>query len=150
VEPGCAIHGEGGGCTGIQSPQSPTPRKVAVVCARVHPGETPASFVALALMRALVSRDADAAALLKEATVIVVPMMNPDGCSTGNYRSDAGGCDLNRLWGCASVHLQPALYHVLELLELYGLCVRHHLSCTLYALDLLSLTHYALDRPTPL
>eukprot|EP00884_Botryococcus_braunii_P022407 jgi/Botrbrau1/8850/Bobra.50_2s0009.1 len=102
---------------GTQNTRSGSPRKLAVVCARVHPGETPASFVALAMMRALVSRDADLSAFLKAATVIVVPMLNPDGCSLGNYRSDAGGCDLNRLWACANVQMEPALHHVLELLN---------------------------------
>lgn len=104
--------------TGTETAHSQNPRKVAVICARVHPGETPASFVALALMRALILPDADVSAMLEAVTVIVVPMLNPDGCSLGNYRSDAGGCDLNRLWGSANAKMEPALHHVLELLEL--------------------------------
>ncbi len=32
-------------------------------------------------------------------------------------RTDAGGLDMNRLWGCASQDLEPALYHVLQLLH---------------------------------
>lgn len=32
-------------------------------------------------------------------------------------RTDAGGLDMNRLWGCASSALEPALYHVLQLLQ---------------------------------
>jgi murein tripeptide amidase MpaA len=93
------------------------PRRVAVVCARVHPGETPASHVADALMRALARGAPAEAALLEAVTVVVVPMLNADGCYIGNYRTDAGGCDLNRLWGIASPDLEPALFHVLQLLQ---------------------------------
>lgn len=32
-------------------------------------------------------------------------------------RTDAGGLDMNRLWGCASPALEPALFHVLQLLQ---------------------------------
>lgn len=46
---------------------------------------------------------------------MVVPMLNPDGCYLGNYRTDSTGVDLNRMWGCANEALEPSLYHVKEL-----------------------------------
>jgi murein tripeptide amidase MpaA len=103
---------------GAPKARADTPRRVAVVCARVHPGETPASHVTHALMRTLARGGPAEAALLDAVTVVVVPMLNPDGCFIGNYRTDAGGCDLNRLWGTANPDLEPALYHVLQLLKM--------------------------------
>lgn len=37
--------------------------------------------------------------------------------ATAWCRTDAGGLDMNRLWGCASLALEPALFHVLQLLQ---------------------------------
>jgi murein tripeptide amidase MpaA len=65
-------------------------RNVVVISGRVHPGETPASHVVHGLMEFLLSSDASAAALRKLATWVIVPMLNPDGVSAGNYRCDAG------------------------------------------------------------
>jgi cytosolic carboxypeptidase protein 6 len=65
-------------------------RNVVFISGRVHPGETPASHVVHGLLAYLVSADPDAVRLRKLATFVVVPMLNPDGVSAGNYRCDAG------------------------------------------------------------
>lgn len=62
-------------------------RPVLFVTARVHPGETPASFVVHGFVDWLLSHQAAAQKLRQEATVVVVPMLNPDGVFLGNYRS---------------------------------------------------------------
>lgn len=54
--------------------------------ARVHPGETPASFVCQGLVDWLLGGDPQAVQLRGAATVVVVPMLNPDGVFLGNYR----------------------------------------------------------------
>ena len=65
-------------------------RNVVFISGRVHPGETPASHVVHGLVEFLLSSDPSAVALRKIATWVIVPMLNPDGVSAGNYRCDAG------------------------------------------------------------
>lgn len=60
------------------------------VTARVHPGETPASFVSQGLVDWLLGSDPGAVQLRRGATLVVVPMLNPDGVFLGNYRSAPG------------------------------------------------------------
>ena len=60
--------------------------KVIFIMARVHPGETPASFVIQGLLDFLVSSH-DIAVSLREFVVFkIIPMMNPDGVFLGNQR----------------------------------------------------------------
>lgn len=58
------------------------------VTARVHPGETPASFVSQGLVDWLLGTEDRAVQLRRGTTVVVVPMLNPDGVFLGNYRYD--------------------------------------------------------------
>ena len=44
----------------------------------------------------LMSMDGDACKLRDKYVFKIVPMLNPDGVITGNYRSSLGGYDLNR------------------------------------------------------
>jgi len=62
------------------------PRKVVVVLARVHPGESPSSFVCQGLMDFLVSAHPIAQVLREYVIFKIVPMLNPDGVFFGNYR----------------------------------------------------------------
>lgn len=62
------------------------PRKVVVVLARVHPGESPSSFVCQGLMDFLVSAHPIAQILREYVIFKIVPMLNPDGVFLGNYR----------------------------------------------------------------
>ncbi|CAG9462644.1 unnamed protein product [Pedinophyceae sp. YPF-701] len=93
------------------------PRKVVFLTARVHPGETPASFCMEGIINFLASTDPNAAALRRLVTFIIVPMLNPDGCYLGNYRCDATGVDLNRMWDTASASLEPTLHATRALLQ---------------------------------
>ena len=72
------------------------PRKVVCITARVHPGETPASYMCHGLIEFLTSADAAAKKLRKHVTFVIVPMLNPDGVFLGNYRTAFCGLDLNR------------------------------------------------------
>ena len=49
------------------------------ITARVHPGESPASFMCHGLLEFLLSSDPVAVNLRKVVTFMVVPMINPDG-----------------------------------------------------------------------
>lgn len=50
-------------------------------------------------------RDKEAEILRKNVVFKVIPMLNPDGVVSGNYRCSIAGCDLNRQW------LQPSKVH---------------------------------------
>lgn len=73
------------------------PKPVWIV-ARQHPGETMAEWFIEGLMQRLLAPDARASELLQQATVRVVPCVNPDGAFRGNHRTNALGADLNRAW----------------------------------------------------
>jgi murein tripeptide amidase MpaA len=43
--------------------------------------------------------DSEFGKLLRESFLFkIVPMLNPDGVTKGNYRFSGYGCDLNRKW----------------------------------------------------
>lgn len=90
-------------------PTPECPRRVAFISARVHPGETPASFVAKGALDFLCGADPLAKRLRRMITFVVVPMLNPDGVFAGNYRTDTLGVDLNRQWESPSAALEPTL-----------------------------------------
>lgn len=54
-------------------------QKVVVITARVHPGETPASFLAQGLINFLISDNIVAQLLRQDTVFYIVPMLNPDG-----------------------------------------------------------------------
>jgi murein tripeptide amidase MpaA len=65
---------------------------------RVHPGESPASFVLHGMIDFLLSSDPAAQTLRDHIVFKIVPMLNPDGVFLGNYRTNFLGFDLNRQW----------------------------------------------------
>lgn len=95
-------------------------RKVWMI-ARQHPGETMAEwFVEGFLERLLDGNDAIARSLLKQATIYVVPHMNPDGAVRGNLRTNASGANLNREWLEASIEKSPEVFYVREAMKTIG------------------------------
>ena len=73
-------------------------RPAVVISSRVHPGETPSSFVMDGLIEFLLSSHESAILLRRKLTLFIVPMLNPDGVFLGNYRCTALGMDMNRHW----------------------------------------------------
>lgn len=71
-------------------------RKCVVVCSRVHPGESNASFIMEGFLEFIVSNEREAKALRDCFVFKIVPMLNPDGVVVGNYRCSLTGLDLNR------------------------------------------------------
>lgn len=61
-------------------------RRTVVIFGRVHPGESPSSFVCQGLLDFLVSAHPIAKVLRDHLVFKVVPMLNPDGVYLGNYR----------------------------------------------------------------
>lgn len=96
-------------------------RRLFWIIARQHPGETPASWA----MEGLLGRLADGAdeavgALLSEARVVVVPLVNPDGAELGNHRTSASGANLNRVWDDPSADDAPEVVAIRAAVEAIG------------------------------
>mmetsp|Transcript_37072 Transcript_37072/g.86192 ORF Transcript_37072/g.86192 Transcript_37072/m.86192 type:complete len:388 (+) Transcript_37072:439-1602(+) len=73
-------------------------RRGVMLTARVHPGETGASWIMEGLLKFLVSSSPRAMELRDMYVFKIVPMLNPDGVINGNYRCSLAGVDLNRQW----------------------------------------------------
>ncbi|XP_025409754.1 cytosolic carboxypeptidase-like protein 5 isoform X2 [Sipha flava] len=96
-------------------------KKVVVMSARVHPGETPSSFVMNGLIKYLLSKDEQANILRQNYVFKLIPMLNPDGVARGFYRTDTRGTNLNRFYLKPSLKFHPTIYAARSLI-LY-----HHL-----------------------
>ncbi|CAF1631960.1 unnamed protein product, partial [Didymodactylos carnosus] len=62
-----------------------TQKKFVFITARVHPGETNASYMMRGLLDFITSDDMAAQKLRKLLVFKIVPMLNPDGVIIGNY-----------------------------------------------------------------
>ncbi|XP_073993899.1 cytosolic carboxypeptidase 6-like isoform X2 [Rhodnius prolixus] len=85
-------------------------RHVVVILSRVHPGESPASYVCQGLIDFLVSNHSVARALREKVIFKIIPMLNPDGVFLGNYRCSQVGQDLNRNWSKISKWMHPTVH----------------------------------------
>jgi len=71
-------------------------RKCIIICSRVHPGESNASFIMEGFLEFIIGNEKEAKALRETYVFKIVPMLNPDGVIVGNYRCSLTGLDLNR------------------------------------------------------
>lgn len=93
-------------------------KKIVFLSSRVHPGETPASFVLNGFIRLLLDRKSQIAATLRRLYVFkIVPFLNPDGVYHGMYRSDTLGHNLNRVYTSPDPQKHPSIYAVRKLLR---------------------------------
>jgi hypothetical protein len=90
--------------------------RCAFISARVHPGETPASYVLEGMLEFLLGDDPAAAELRDRVIFKVVPMLNPDGVVHGNYRCSSMGQDLNRCYQFPKQWMQPEISAIRKLL----------------------------------
>eukprot|EP01138_Halocafeteria_seosinensis_P005440 gb/GECG01005561.1/.p1 GENE.gb/GECG01005561.1/~~gb/GECG01005561.1/.p1 ORF type:complete len:823 (+),score=76.98 gb/GECG01005561.1/:1-2469(+) len=102
----------------ITRPHSFPDKPVVFISSRVHPGETPASFVLNGILRFLLNETNEAAKMLRQAFVFkIIPMLNPDGVATGHYRADCYGENLNRLYLSPDPNQAPSIYAAKCILE---------------------------------
>ncbi|KAL7884228.1 hypothetical protein AOLI_G00069980 [Acnodon oligacanthus] len=92
-------------------------RPVVFLTARVHPGETNASWVMKGTLEFLMSSSPLAHSLRESYIFKIIPMLNPDGVINGNHRCSLSGEDLNRQWLTPSAELHPTIYHTKSLLQ---------------------------------
>ncbi|XP_012892356.1 PREDICTED: cytosolic carboxypeptidase 1-like, partial [Dipodomys ordii] len=92
-------------------------RPYVFLSARVHPGETNASWVMKGTLEYLMSNNPTAQSLRESYIFKIVPMLNPDGVINGNHRCSLSGEDLNRQWQSPHPDLHPTIYHAKGLLQ---------------------------------
>ena len=87
-------------------------KPVIFISARVHPGETPSSYLLESFLLFITSADPRALALRNAFVFKIVPVLNPDGVVRGNFRLDQNGINLNRCYQSPDEALQPTIYAV--------------------------------------
>ncbi|XP_029915053.1 cytosolic carboxypeptidase 1 isoform X2 [Myripristis murdjan] len=92
-------------------------RPLIFLSARVHPGETNASWVMKGTLEFLMGTSPLASSLREAYIFKIVPMLNPDGVVNGNHRCSLSGEDLNRQWQSPNPELHPTIYHTKGLLQ---------------------------------
>ena len=79
-------------------PEKIRQRKGIIISARVHPGETGASYMMKGIIDYLVGTNLGAKTLRDNFLIKIIPMVNVDGVINGNTRCSLAGVDLNRVW----------------------------------------------------
>ncbi|CAO1376261.1 unnamed protein product [Diamesa serratosioi] len=92
-------------------------KKAVVISARVHPGETPSSWMMKGFMD-FITGDTFVAKKLRHKFIFkLVPMLNPDGVIVGNTRSSLTGRDLNRQYRTVIRETYPSIWNTKAMLK---------------------------------
>ncbi|KAL4463245.1 hypothetical protein ABPG74_007246 [Tetrahymena malaccensis] len=100
-------------------PHESKQKKIAMLMARQHPGETVSSFLMQGVIDFLISDCVEANFLRNKYIFKIIPMVNPDGVLYGNFRCNLSGVDLNRQWSNPNKLLHPTVYSIKNLISKY-------------------------------
>ncbi|KAK9728680.1 Cytosolic carboxypeptidase N-terminal domain [Popillia japonica] len=98
----------------ITTPQVPgdnRKKQAIVITSRVHPGETPASWIMKGFLDFLTGDSGPAKELRDKFIFKLVPMLNPDGVIVGNNRCSLTGRDLNRQYRTVIRETYPSIWY---------------------------------------
>ncbi|CAO1409928.1 unnamed protein product [Diamesa tonsa] len=103
--------------TAPSTPDEEQQKKAVVISARVHPGETPSSWMMKGFMD-FITGDSYVAKKLRHKFIFkLVPMLNPDGVIVGNTRSSLTGRDLNRQYRTVIRETYPSIWNTKAMLK---------------------------------
>ena len=74
-------------------------KDVILLIGRQHPTEVSGAFAFFSFVETLFDSSELAGTFRQHFRVIAIPLLNPDGVISGNWRHNLGGIDLNRDWG---------------------------------------------------
>ena len=96
-------------------------KPIIFISARVHPGETPGSHMMNGILKLLTDENNNKSELLRENFIFkIIPMINVDGVSVGNYRLDTNGYNLNRCYLNPEIKKDPEIFAIKKLFMLYN------------------------------
>lgn len=102
-----------------------------IITARVHPGESQASWMMKGVLDYITGPSLEAHELRDQFIFKMVPMLNPDGVIVGNYRCSLAARDLNRNYRHPKKESFPTVWHTKNMIESVmekhevSLCVRN-------------------------
>jgi murein tripeptide amidase MpaA len=97
----------------LQHQSKSTAKEWLIILGRQHPPEVTGAMALLAFADQLLEPTPQTQGFLQRFNVLVIPMLNPDGVSKGNWRHNANGVDLNRDWKAFSqVETQAVKRHL--------------------------------------
>lgn len=89
-------------------------RPIVYIVARVHPSESPSSYLCQGVIKFLLDLNSKEAKLLRKLFLFkIIPMLNPDGVIAGNFRTNFSGDDLNRRFNKPSSTFHPTVKYFL-------------------------------------
>lgn len=83
----------------IQLAKNENRKEVILLLGRQHPAEVPGALVMRDFVNVILGDSSLARQFRDRFTLLIIPLMNPDGVANGHWRHNAGRTDLNRDWG---------------------------------------------------